>query len=783
MARNGVEVPQRQDKNAPKRARSVQSRYRRVQTAELAAADAYRVAAPKYLERGWQSPLPITARTKEGNLPRDRTGWGKPYPTQDEIEQWRIDRPADNVCLRMAQVSVGGETFDVVGIDVDHYDSKGKRKLGADQLAELESAYGALPATFVSTNRPNNPSGIRFFLAPARLRWKGKAAKDIDIVSPGYRFAVVEPSVHPDGRQYFWLDPDGQRCDAIPDPATAPMLPEAWVDLLTNGRTRDDGQPIDMDSSVDEIRRWAEATLPDYRGEPCDAMRGKGIEHWRRQIEEDASSHDKITGAHWHLACLAAEGHVGLGRAVAEVEKVWINDTVKARGKRGLTESKREIFRSRINALRKLKGEIDSGVREVAGECGCNEPERLAALADPEAWAEGIERMSADESFEHSVTDAENKLRVQTEARRRLSEELAKAAWREPPDRGSLRDQIANPEAELGWTVQDLIPERGIVQINAQYKAGKTTLASVNLPVSLVTGEPFLRQFEVKFARGECVGVWNLEVDEATYVGWMNVRDAPDDCHDRIHPLHLRGYDMNFGSPTVVEWTVNWLRDRHIAVWIIDPLSKLFRGEENSATEYNAWWAKLEEIIHRAGVRVAVIVHHTGHAGDGRARGTSAMMGNPDVLVEYRHGGDLGQLPPDNKRYLRAFGRRVNLSERTLSFDPATSELFVDGSGRGRAEDRQRALAMEAWHALKQAPSESLPLNQGQLLEAMGRRAKGKNNKDALDAIRYAERHGWIDIDDGGNGNAKRHSLGPNAPHDDQKMAVTLGPCDGEDDQ
>nr|WP_293012020.1 bifunctional DNA primase/polymerase [Mycolicibacterium sp.] len=331
----------------------------------------YGRAAGDYLAAGWSSPLPVCRGKKEGGLPVGRTGRGSGYASVDEIDGWVANRGNDNICLRMGPVTVDGELFDIIGIDVDHYESKGKQKLGADQLAVLEAERGPLPATWVSTNRPDNPSGIRYFLAPAGLQWKGKAAKDIDIISPGYRYAVVWPSVHPEGRQYFWLDPEGQPHKGIPDPATATKLPDEWVDLLTNGRTVDDGQTIDMDSSVDEIRRWAGEALPDFDGEPCDAMRGKGIEYWCRQIAEDASSHDKITGAHWALACLAAEGHSGLGAAAGEVEQFWTNDTVKARGKRGLGESNREVFRSGINALRKLKGQIDSGERQLIGECGC----------------------------------------------------------------------------------------------------------------------------------------------------------------------------------------------------------------------------------------------------------------------------------------------------------------------------------------------------------------------------------------------------------------------------
>lgn len=109
---------------------------------------------------------------------------------------------------------------------------------------------------------------------------------------------------------------------------------------------------------------------------------------------------------------------------------------------------------------------------------------------------------------------------------------------------------------------------------------------------------------------------------------------------------------------------MNWLRQRNIKVWIIDPQSKLYRGEENANTEFNHWWQIVEDITKRAGVRVTVIVHHTGHSNgaSARARGASAMGGNPDVLISYWHNVDSMLIrPPDNKRYLEAFGRNVEV--------------------------------------------------------------------------------------------------------------------------
>ncbi len=680
-----------------------------------------------------------------------------------------------------SNVAVDGQLYDVVGIDVDNYTSSGKRKFGARQLRELEPEHGPLPATYSSGNRGvDNPSRIRFFLAPAGLHWRGKAHKDVDIISPGYRYAMVWPSKHPEGRDYVWADPNSVQLPAgeIPNPASLAVLPDAWVELLTNGRMPDDGGVEDVESSVADVNGWWGETFPLAQEPMCSKYLGI-VEYWEQMIEEDASSHDKINDAHWNMLTMHAEGHTGGAEAMRKVERIWISD-VKTRNKRSLDEFRREIFRSRSKGMRKIKAEVESGKRDVVARCGCLSDEEAKELVDGFSERIAEQQLSADETHENNVSEALRKLRVQADARERLALE----GWTAPTDDGDLRDQIANPEPDVGHLVEGLIRARGVVQINAQYKAGKTTLASVNLPKALVTGEPFLRHFAVDFGSDECVAIWNLEVDRQDLVDWLGEIDIPEQHQARVFPVCLRGNrSVDFRNPLAVEWAVGWLRERRVAVWIIDPLSKLYRGEENSSTEFNAWWTTLEDIMRRAGVRVAVIVHHSGHAGEGRARGTSAMMGNPDALIEYRHNGDHGELPPDSKRYLRAFGRRVNQPEIRLDWDPATGELYVDAEGGSRRDDRLRALAVKAWSALKTAAPTEMPMNQGQLLEAMGRRAKGKNNKDALDAVRYAESHGWIAIEDGGTGRPKLHSLGHSAPVDDHTFATRLTVVDGEGEE
>lgn len=324
----------------------------------------YRDTALMYRQSWWLGPLYVPYKEKNPP-PTDWTGHRAGYPSKDLIEEWCNDGKKHNICIRLAGVD---KEHEIIGIDVDHYRKGDKDKKGGDQLKELEARLGELPDTWISSARTDGISGIRFFRVPRGMAFRGQIDKDIECINKGYRFAVVWPSIHPDGGTYWWFGPgilptragrdlwDG----TLPDARTLPTLPEKWLDYVTQGRMRSaEADLIDMDSSVSDIYMWADDTFwGEDSDEPCDKMASKLKRHCKL-VENEATSHDKLTNAHYNLIRLAAEGHVGWNSAVNQLEAHYEKITLE-RGKRGLTEVHGEIFRSRINALRKVKGQTDA---------------------------------------------------------------------------------------------------------------------------------------------------------------------------------------------------------------------------------------------------------------------------------------------------------------------------------------------------------------------------------------------------------------------------------------
>lgn len=85
------------------------------------------------------------------------------------------------------------------------------------------------------------------------------------------------------------------------------------------------------------------------------------------------------------------------------------------------------------------------------------------------------------------------------------------------------------------------------------------------------------------------------------------------------------------------------------------------------------------------------------------------MMDNPTVNMSYRHNGDHSAKPLDNKRYLKAFGRDVDVDEFEIDYDGSTRRLYATGGGNRVAAAPER-WALTAYDALATLPTGNGPI-------------------------------------------------------------------------
>jgi hypothetical protein len=275
----------------------------------------YAQAYDPYRRAGWTGVIPLPAGRKKP-APKGFTGAGGAWPSYADCAAWAEDRPAANIALRLPP--------GVVGVDVDNYDAK----TGARTLTDAEARWGTLPTTWRTTSRDDGISGIRLFRAPEGLAWPGELGPDVELIHAGYRYAVVWPSVHPEGRTYRWISPDGLTSTAIPDPDQLAALPDAWVTGLTGGQ---EAETVPRNALADDAARAWILTQPAATGEPCARM-ARAIEQAHAELTGPGSAHNAARDAALRAVRLADEGHAGLLAALTAAHGAFLaNVTNSAR--------------------------------------------------------------------------------------------------------------------------------------------------------------------------------------------------------------------------------------------------------------------------------------------------------------------------------------------------------------------------------------------------------------------------------------------------------------------
>ena len=198
------------------------------------------------------------------------------------------------------------------------------------------------------------------------------------------------------------------------------------------------------------------------------------------------------------------------------------------------------------------------------------------------------------------------------------------------------------------WLWQGYLAPGAVTLLTSQWKAGKTTLVSVLL-ARLKTG-------------GELAGL-PLAAGKALVIS----EEGPVHWHRRSQQLdfgdHVDWYCQPFkAKPTAPQWEA--FMDEVLAAQaradyalvVIDPLAAFIAGTENDAGCMLRFLLPLQRLLAR-GVSV-LILHHPGRQDrppGQAARGSGALSGSADILIEMRAGPDTADL--DRRRRLHAFSR------------------------------------------------------------------------------------------------------------------------------
>jgi hypothetical protein len=241
------------------------------------------LVADEYFKHGFE-PLPLPPNSK--HAPPNGTTGNVPPMTKARVDELKATMPDGNTAVRLPDT--------VIGIDVDDYGGKH----GGETFESLISELGALPPTWVSSSR-EGVSGIRLFRVPAGARFEGTMGEGIDVIQHTHRYMVCAPSMHPDGRQYQWTDPDGDTTDGTgPRVEELPQLPDAWLFRF--------------------ILPVAEHAVQYAPGDPCLKL--------KLPLEQAGSRHDAYLKTVARNVRYGIEGHTGAEHALAQLREQFVAD-------------------------------------------------------------------------------------------------------------------------------------------------------------------------------------------------------------------------------------------------------------------------------------------------------------------------------------------------------------------------------------------------------------------------------------------------------------------------
>lgn len=324
----------------------------------------YATAAQTYWQSGWRGVLPLPARAKK-DPPRGFTGAGGVDPSFPDVYAWTEGREGiGNIALRLP--------IDVIGIDVDAYDGKA----GAATIDAAEAAYGKLPPTWRTTSRDDGVSGIRLYRVPPGMEW-AQIGPGIETIQRRHRYAVVWPSLHPEGRTYRWIDPSGVVSTVIPHLDDLPSLPQTWVDAYVKGDAAD--VPRNSMPSA-RAASWL-AGLTGSMAEPCRRMKESATSDGLALGRAEASAHDLGCQATARLVRLAAEGHSGVMVVMPTLHKAFIDNVTNAR-RHGSTRSPLEAEAEWRDLLVSAVNLVSADMPE-APSCDCHGGLTALIVGDP----------------------------------------------------------------------------------------------------------------------------------------------------------------------------------------------------------------------------------------------------------------------------------------------------------------------------------------------------------------------------------------------------------------
>jgi hypothetical protein len=359
------------------------------------------------------------------------------------------------------------------------------------------------------------------------------------------------------------------------------------------------------------------------------------------------------------------------------------------------------FFEVKVQAAKQFYG-YDYEAERASQEVPAPTPSSSSSSTAPPAETspgrtEDEHRDELPDPWQRAVDERKNKKLIELHGDHAAVQEWKSGQFTPPPSSDDLEAELAEPDPEIEWTIEGLHSVGSNTTITAGFKVGKTTFM-MNLTRALADQEPFLGRHDVRSLDGR-IAYWNFEVDQAQMK--RNFRDMGIKKAANVWHLPLRGRHLNLMDEAAYEWALAEMRRKEIEVWILDPWSGCYYGDENDNSQINAFTKRLDEFKEQAGIKDLFIPIHTGRyveEGSERARGGAKI----DDWTDNRW--VLSKSTTDESRWIKAEGRRIELPNSELIYDRSNNGLTYSGFSGTKDQKTAKTLREKVYEFIRDNP-------------------------------------------------------------------------------
>lgn len=184
----------------------------------------------------------------------------------------------------------------------------------------------------------------------------------------------------------------------------------------------------------------------------------------------------------------------------------------------------------------------------------------------------------------------------------------------------SFSELMAKELPPIRWLIDGLVPEEGTVVLAGMSGSYKTWLV-MSMAIAVSTGQDFLDVFNT------CqTGVLIIDEESGERLYSERFKLLTDQGNLKIYLLSMCGFVVNNDN---IENTIKFCEKEGIGLVIIDSMTRVHTGDENTSKDVSKFFALLKR-FNKRGISTLVI-HHNRKPGQGGYDASSDMRGSSDI--------------------------------------------------------------------------------------------------------------------------------------------------------